>query len=228
MKKTTSARTWRYTGLLFIALAVTVVLSGCASTPSTIVAGPTSARPLVVAQPVPTNGAIYQASSFRPVFEDRRARQIGDVINISITERTTANKTGSSSATKSGGVSFGVPGPLQNKLGATVATSSDNNFADSDNQAASNTFTGNIGATVVEVLPNGNLIVAGEKQIAMNKGTEFIRISGMVNPNSIGANNTVASTAIADARVEYRTNTHMDRAELSSMASRFFLSLLPF
>jgi flagellar L-ring protein precursor FlgH len=81
---------------------------------------------------------------------------------------------------------------------------------------------------VVDVLPNGNLIIAGEKQIAMNKGTEFIRISGMVNPDNITSTNTVASTAIADARVEYRTNTHLDKTELQSMASRFFLSLLPF
>ncbi|UGQ45226.1 flagellar basal body L-ring protein FlgH [Massilia endophytica] len=203
-------------------------LAGCASTPTSIVAGPTTARPLVVAQPAPTNGSIYQASSYRPAFEDRRARQIGDVINIAITERTSAVKSGASSASKSGSVNFGVPGPLQGKFGADLSTSANNKFADADNQSASNTFTGNIGATVVEVLPNGNLIVAGEKQIAMNKGTEFIRISGMVNPDSIGPGNTVASTAIADARVEYRTNSHVDRAELSSMASRFFLSLLPF
>jgi flagellar L-ring protein precursor FlgH len=85
-----------------------------------------------------------------------------------------------------------------------------------------------MGVTVVEVLANGNLVVAGEKQVSMDKGTEFIRVSGVVNPDSIGAGNTVSSTAIADARVEYRTNTHLDRAELSSMASRFFLSLLPF
>jgi flagellar L-ring protein precursor FlgH len=213
---------------IFTLGALAAMLAGCASTPTSIVAGPTSARPLVTAQPAPANGAIFQAASYRPVFEDRRARQIGDVINIAITERTSAVKTGASSSSKSGSVNFGVPGPLQGKLGADISTSADNKFADADNQSASNTFTGNIGATVVEVLPNGNLIVAGEKQIAMNKGTEFIRISGMVNPDSIGPGNTVSSTAIADARVEYRTNSRLDRAELSSMASRFFLSLLPF
>jgi flagellar L-ring protein precursor FlgH len=81
---------------------------------------------------------------------------------------------------------------------------------------------------VVEVLSNGNLIVAGEKQIGMNKGTEYIRFSGMINPDSIATGNTVQSTAVADARVEYRTANSIDRAELSSMASRFFQSLLPF
>jgi flagellar L-ring protein precursor FlgH len=80
---------------------------------------------------------------------------------------------------------------------------------------------------VVEVLSNGNLVIAGEKQVGMNKATEYIRISGMVNPDSINGNS-VASTAIADARVEYRTKSNIDGAEVQSMLSRFFLSLLPF
>ncbi|HEY1151015.1 MAG TPA: flagellar basal body L-ring protein FlgH [Pseudoduganella sp.] len=215
--------------LITIAVAL-ATLAACASTPPTIVAGPTSARPLPPAYPpvAQNNGAIYQTSNFRPAFEDRRARHVGDVISVVITENTAANKTGASSGNKTGSVNFGVPGVLQSRLGTNIATSADNKYADADNQSASNTFRGTIGATVVEVLPNGNLIVAGEKQIAMNKGTEFIRISGMVNPDTISSANSVPSTAIADARVEYRTNTHLDRTELQSMASRFFLSLLPF
>jgi flagellar L-ring protein precursor FlgH len=211
-------------------LTLSAVLSGCSSTPSSIVSGPTTARPLPPAYPpvALNNGAIYQPGSYRPAFEDRRARHVGDVISVVITESTSAVKTGASSGNKSGSVNFGVPGPLQGRLGANINTSSDNKYADADNQSASNTFKGTIGATVVEVLPNGNLIIAGEKQIAMNKGTEFIRISGMVNPDNIVNGNSVASTAIADARVEYRTNSHLDSAELQSMASRFFLSLLPF
>lgn len=206
-----------------------LALAGCAATPSSIVMQPTTARPLAASQlPAPANGAIFQSNAYRPHFEDRRARQVGDVINIVITERTAAVKAGASSGSKSGSVNFGLPGPLQSKFGANVATSAENTHADGDNQSASNTFTGTMGATVVEVLPNGNLIVAGEKQIAMNKGTEFIRFSGMVNPDTIGAGNSVASTAVADARVEYRTSSQVDRAELTAMASRFFLSLLPF
>lgn len=212
-----------------LALAFSALLGGCASDPTSIVAGPTSARPIppqaVTAAP---NGSIYQAQSFRPVFEDRRGRMVGDIINVVITERTTANKNGTSSGSKSGSVGIGLPGPLQGAFGARLATEADNNYADAAAQSASNAFTGTLGVTVVEVLPNGNLVVAGEKQVALDKGTEFIRISGVVNPDTIGAGNSVSSTAIADARVEYRTNTHLDRTELTSMASRFFLSLLPF
>ncbi|WP_028104765.1 flagellar basal body L-ring protein FlgH [Pseudoduganella violaceinigra] len=213
----------------FASIAAALLLSACVGAPTTIVNGPTSARPLPPPYPpaVQNNGAIYQASSYRPAFEDRRARHVGDVINVVITESTSAVKNGASAGNKSGSVNFGVPGLLQNRLGANVATSADNKFADADSQSLSNSFRGTIGATVVEVLSNGNLIIAGEKQVGMNKATEYIRISGMVNPDSINGNS-VASTAIADARVEYRTKSNIDGAEVQSMLSRFFLSLLPF
>ncbi|SDG02409.1 MULTISPECIES: flagellar basal body L-ring protein FlgH [unclassified Duganella] len=212
---------------LFIAAAV---LSGCAATPSSIVSGPKSARPLTSEQlqAVPNNGAIYQASAFRPVFEDRRARHIGDVLTLVITERTSANKSGTASGNKSGSVSAALPKKLQSTFGNPLSVSSENTYTDGDAQTASNAFTGTMGITVVEVLSNGNLIVAGEKQVGMNKGTEYIRFSGMINPDSIATGNTVSSTAVADARVEYRTANSIDRAEVSSMASRFFQSLLPF
>jgi flagellar L-ring protein precursor FlgH len=211
--------------LAFIAL---LALAGCAATPTSIVHQPTSARPMLADAGTPTDGAIFNTGSYRPMFEDRRARHIGDVLTLSIVEKTAAVKAGASSGNKSGSANFGVPGPLQSRLGANVALSTANKFADGDNQSASNTFTGTMGVTVTEVLPNGNLIVVGEKQIAMNKGTEFIRFSGMVNPDSIQDGNVVTSTAVADARVEYRTNSQIDRAEVTSMMSRFFQSMLPF
>lgn len=205
-----------------------LALAGCSTTPSSIVQRPTTARPLLADLAPPSNGSIYQASSYRPLFEDRRARHIGDMLTISIVEKTAAVKAGASSGNKSGSVSFAAPGLLQGKLGGTVAANSANKFADGDNQSASNTFSGSIGVTVTEVLANGNLIVAGEKQIAMNKGVEFIRFSGMINPDTIQSGNVVSSTVVADARVEYRTNSQIDRAEMTAMASRFFQSLLPF
>ncbi|NRR30071.1 flagellar basal body L-ring protein FlgH [Oxalobacteraceae bacterium] len=212
----------------YILILSALALTACSTVPSSIVQTPMSARPLTVEQPAPTNGAIYQTSAFRPIFEDRRARHVGDLLTIVITEKTAAVKAGASSGNKSGSVSASIPYPLQGTFGATVGATSASKFADGDNQSASNTFTGTMGVTVVEVLPNGNLIVAGEKQIAMNKGVEFIRFSGMINPDTIATGNTVASTAVADARVEYRTNSQVDRAEVTAMVSRFFQSLLPF
>jgi flagellar L-ring protein FlgH len=211
--------------ILFLAL---LALAGCNTTPTSIVKGPTSSRPMLADTGTPTDGAIYNAGSFRPMFEDRRARHIGDMLTINIIEKTSAVKAGQSSGSKSGSASFGVPGPLQARIGANVSTSTANKFADQDNQSNSNTFTGTIGVTVSEVLPNGNLIVVGEKQVALDKGIEYIRFSGMVSPDNIQPGNTVSSNVVADARVEYRTSAHIDKAEMNSMLSRFFQSMLPF
>ena len=213
---------------LIAIVAAASAIAGCSTTPSTIVQGPTSSRPMLVQAAPANDGAIYNANSYRPMFEDRRARHIGDLLTVNITERTSAGKSGASTGSKSGSASFSVPGPLQARIGAGVALEGANKFADADTQSASNNFTGTIGVTVTEVLANGNLIVAGEKQVAMNKGIEFIRFSGMVAPDTIQPGNIVSSTVIADARVEYRTNSRVDRAEVSNMFSRFFQSMLPF
>jgi flagellar L-ring protein precursor FlgH len=209
-------------------LALALVLGGCSTIPSSIVQYPTSSRAPAAVPLVPTNGSIFQASTFRPLFEDRRARLVGDLITIVITENTNAVKAGASSGSKTGTASVGVPKLFQSRLGGSIAANSATTFADGDNQSASNVFTGTIGVSVLEVLPNGNLVVAGEKQVAMNKGVEFIRFSGVINPDTIVNGNTVASSRVADARVEYRTNSQIDAAEMTSMVSRFFLSLSPF
>ncbi len=208
--------------LLFLAL------GGCSITPTTIVQRTPTARAPAPAPQIAADGAIFQNSAFRPFFEDRRARLVGDLITITITEKTDAVKAGASSGNKSGSVGFNTPGLLQSRLGANVSTATASKFADGDNQSASNAFNGTIGVTVIEALPNGNLLVSGEKKIAMNKGIEFIRFSGMVSPDTIATGNIVSSTQVADARVEYRTNSQIDQAEVTSMVSRFVQSMLPF
>lgn len=209
--------------LMIFAFAANLV--GCAVTPSTIVQEPTSAKPQK-AVPAPfANGAIYQAAAYRPMFEDRRARMVGDILTITISEKTSAAKTAASSASKTGNVSFTTPAILHQA--GTAAAESSNKFEDKGAVSSANTFTGTLGVTVVDVLPNGNLLVSGEKQVAFDKGTEYIRFSGVVSPDTIATGNIVSSTQVADARVEYRTNTRVDKAEMSSMFSRFFLSLIP-
>jgi flagellar L-ring protein precursor FlgH len=92
---------------------------------------------------------------------------------------------------------------------------------------SSNSFSGSVTVTVIEVLPNGNLVVAGEKQIGLDKGTEYIRLSGVVQPDTILAGNVVSSTKVADARIEYRTTAKFDQAEVMNWLARFFLSFIP-
>ena len=82
--------------------------------------------------------------------------------------------------------------------------------------------------TVIEVLPNGNLVVSGEKQIGINTGSEFVRLSGVVNPTTILAGNVVSSIQVADARLEYRGTGSVDEAQTIGWLARVFQSVLPF
>jgi flagellar L-ring protein precursor FlgH len=81
--------------------------------------------------------------------------------------------------------------------------------------------------TVIDVLENGNLLVSGEKQIAFDRGSEFVRFSGVINPDFIKPGNFIASTQVADARIEYRTGSHLDAAQILSFLQRCFLSFIP-
>ena len=92
---------------------------------------------------------------------------------------------------------------------------------------ARNTFSGTLTVTVDQVLVNGNLHVVGEKQIAINQGTEFIRFSGVVNPRTISGSNSVPSTQVADARIEYVGNGYINEAQNMGWLQRFFLNLSP-
>jgi flagellar L-ring protein precursor FlgH len=216
----------------FVLLTGLLGLAGCGTTPSTIVEHPTSARPQARDVPSAGNGAIYQATAYRPLFEDRRARLVGDVLTITISENTRAGKQAASNASKSSEVDSSistVTGLPFKSLLQGVGLNADGSVKYDDKSAlnSSNTFTGNVTVTVIEVLPNGNLIVAGEKQIGLDKGTEYIRLSGVVQPDTIQAGNTVLSSKVADARIEYRTSAKFDTAEVMGWLGRFFLSFIP-
>ena len=217
--------------ILLVCIGMLVSLFGCASVPESIVQMPTTAKPQQALAAMPVNGAIFQASAYRPLFEDRRARLVGDILTIAINEKTSAGKSAASSGSKTGSANFAVPTvvglPLKTFQDSKLTASSSTKFEDKDAGSASNNFTGTIGVTVVDVLANGNLVVSGEKQVALDRGAEFIRFSGVVSPDTIATGNVVSSTLVADARVEYRTNSRIDKAELMGLLARFFFSFLP-
>ena len=210
-----------------------IMLGGCADPLRKVeVQQPLTARSPMPA-PVPqSDGAIYHAAAYRPLFEDRFARLVGDTLTININEKLQASKQASSSANKTGSTNFEVPTvqhfPLKFLAGSTLAADSKSDFAGKGDSSANNVFTGAITVTVIEVLPNGNLLVSGEKQIGINQGSEFIRLSGVVNPTTIQAGNVVSSTQVADARLEYRGTGYIDEAQTMPWLQRVFLSVLPF
>jgi len=209
-----------FMGVLFV--------SGCAITPDSIIKQPNTAKPPSASKPTASSGAIFNSYGYRPLFEDRKPRYVGDIVTINITENTSATKAGGSSASKDGSVDSGITAAFD-KVVRKTGFAADSSVSYDDKAAAnsSNVFTGSITATVVDVLPNGYLAVSGEKQISFDKGTEFVRFSGIVNPDNITLGNFVPSTKVADARIEYRTNSRIDASQVASIIARFFLSLAP-
>lgn len=219
----------------FLAIVALVLLSGCAAvqtTPPTAVHQPMTAIPEARAQMVPANGAIYQASHARPLFEDRRARNVGDTLTINLVERNAAQKASNANATRGSSMSGGITTlgrvPLAGLGGLEVEAGADSTFTGSGAATANNAFNGTITVTVIEAYPNGNLLVSGEKQLAINQGNEFIRFSGVINPNTITGANTVQSTQVADARIEYKGSGYIDESQRMGWLQRFFLAVLPF
>jgi flagellar L-ring protein FlgH len=214
------------------------VLAACVTTtPPTSVMQPMTVRPQVAAVPQAASGSIFQATYqpalvYRPLFEDRRARNVGDIITVNIIESNAANKKSDSSTKRSSDNNFGVTNvtglPGKSFLGAGLAANSDFQFSGEGAAASTNVFTGTITVTVTDVLPNGNLIVSGEKQVGIGPGSEFIRLSGVINPVTITGANSVNSVQIADARIEYRANGQIENAQNMGWLSRFFLNVLPF
>lgn len=209
-----------------------LLLAACgALTQPTAVHQPMTARPAPAPAISDANGSIYGAAT-RPLFEDRRARLVGDTMTVNLVEKTQASKDSNASTSRGGSTSVSLPtvsgAPGKFLAGLSVGGSDTTSFAGKGAAAANNAFTGTITVTVIEVYPNGNLLVSGEKQVAINQGQEFIRFSGVVNPSYVTSSNTVQSVQVADARVEYKGSGYIDEAQTMGWLQRFFLNVLPF
>ncbi|MDR3299716.1 MAG: flagellar basal body L-ring protein FlgH [Candidatus Accumulibacter sp.] len=218
--------------LLLAALAV-CILTACNTVPPTNVHQPMTARPSPRGESLAANGSIYNPGASRTLFEDRRARYVGDTMTIVIAETTSASTQSSTNVSRSGSISASVPTvsglPGKSLLqGLGLSAQSANDFSGAGDAAARNVFTGNITVTVIEVLPNGNLLVSGEKQVSIGHGTEYIRLSGVVNPYFISTANTINSSNVADARVEYKETGAISEAQVMGWLARFFMTVLPF
>lgn len=218
------------------ALAAGLLLGGCAQIPrEPLVHQPMTARTdMSVRTAAPVNGSIYRTSfGAQALFEDRRPRYVGDVLTILVSENVNASKNSAANASRNGSTTSTL-GLIPGLFSGLISSSQDANASGQNVMSAkgganaANTFNGVITVTVVEVLPNGNLLVSGEKQMLINQGTEFIRFSGVVNPRTVSANNTVPSTQVADAKIEYSAKGYIDEAQTMGWLQRLFLNVLPF
>jgi len=215
-------------------LAVTALLAGCATPypqPQVELAH-TPVVNLPNVQPVAaSNGAIYQAASYRPLFEDHRARLVGDTLTVNITERVSASQTSTSELSKTGALAAGVTAlPLiagNSFARASAAANSANDNKGKGSNQNTNEFTGAITAVVTGVLPNGHLMISGEKQIGVNSNVDVLRFSGQVDPRAIGQGNAVQSTAVANVRIAQRGRGATADAHSVGWLARFFLNIAP-
>lgn len=193
-------------------------------------------RPTPPPQPVlppASSGAIYQPARGLSLFEDVKARRVGDTVTIRLAEKTQASKSASSDASKDSSIDTGIPiigGKTITRNGKDLLNSeweTEQDFSGKGSSSQSNSLSGNITVTVAEVYANGNLLVRGEKWLTLNQGEEFVQISGIIRPVDIGSDNSVDSYKVADARITYSGSGALADANRPGILTRFFLKLWP-
>jgi flagellar L-ring protein precursor FlgH len=175
-------------------------------------------------------GTIYNPAASFDLFMDLRARQVGDILTVLLVERTNASKESSTSTEKGSSVDTGMPilggKPITYKGNPILNNELDSSssFDGKADSSQSNRLDGSITVTVAGRLPNGNLLVRGEKQITINQGQEFVQLQGIVRPVDIGPENTVPSTKIGDAQITYSGKGHLADTNRPGWLARFFNS----
>lgn len=177
-------------------------------------------------------GGLFKTSTYRPAFEDRRARMPGDIVTVQITENISARQSSSSSIDRSGSVDASVSAlPFLNKSSTDrlgVGGKSSNVFGGKGGTESAHNFSGTISATVMEILPNGHLALYGEKQIGLNENVDVLKFSGTVAPHTILPGNVVSSNQVANVRIASRNRGAQGESQAIGWLSRVFLSVLPF
>lgn len=202
-------------------------------------------RPVALPPLQTRDGAIYHAGYDVRLFEDARARRVGDILTVNLVENTSGSKSATTSISKSTDTTisnptilgttplFNTPSilPLASKRNNNLnfGLDSSNEFEGDGSSSQSNSLSGSLSVTVAEVLPNGYLVIRGEKVVSLNQGHEYVRLSGIVRPVDIRPDNTVLSTQVADARIEYSGSGAVADSNKIGWLARFFISsLFPF
>jgi flagellar L-ring protein precursor FlgH len=222
-------------------ISVVAILAGCAELPSaskqSLVNGETTARPEVQEKVATSKGSLVPTSkpaavTHKGLFEERRAVRVGDTLTVMLNETTRASKDIGTNARRlssnglNAGFNMSSGTATPTALNSGVNTNGNTNFDSKGGSSASNQFLGTITVTVLEVLPNGNLNVAGEKRLAVGHEEEVIRFGGIVSPSTLQGN-TVLSSQVADARIEYRGQGITDQIQNPGMLTKLFSKFSP-
>jgi len=210
-----------------IGLAAALLLSGCAGVAPRDRASFEPPAPSAMPDYRPVDGSIYSRASARPLFEDLKARNVGDLLTIVLVESTNASKSASTTTNKESSVDMPLPTIFGSNKGKQIFDNSveaNRDFSGAGDSSQSNSLSGTITVSVVDVYPNGNLLVRGQKSVWLNQGEEYVQISGIVRPEDISADNRVSSNRVANARIAYAGTGALADANAQGWLSRFFNS----
>lgn len=183
----------------------------------------------------PSSGSLFVGARNVSLFTDVRAHEVGDIVSVLLVESTSAAKSADTDVAKGSNASitnptiFGAPVTINGRYDLGVELQSNSAFEGEGSSNQSNSLQGSIAVQVSKVLPNGSLVVRGEKWIKINQGDEYIRLSGIIRSEDVSPFNTVPSTLIADARISYGGTGVLNQSNTPGWLSRFFMSpLVPF
>jgi len=203
------ARRHRATRLAVLTLALAGAGGGCVVVPPAPNEDWDPPAPLPVVSAAANGGSLYQPGGIEPLFEDLRARRIGDIINVQLDERTDATKRATTSANKSTSVELPTPTLLgtvarfDGRDFLNMEATAGSEFTGAGDSAQSNRLSGTVAVSIIQTYPNGNLAIRGQKRLTLNRGSEVVRVAGIVRGADIRPDNSVSSTDIADARITY-------------------------
>ena len=215
--------------LLAFMLALALAMPGCADEGFGRAPGITATLPPPLAEPLPATGSLYSAASFTSLTGDRRARRVGDLVTILLSERTQARKSATSDAARDSKTGITLPDtlPFTSIPSGLTSGGMKQAFKGSGSAAQDNQLSGQLTVTVARVLPGGVLMVAGEKRLTLNRGEEQVQLTGLVRIDDLGPDNTVFSSRVADARIRYSGTGQIADQSKQGWLARFFTKVAP-
>jgi flagellar L-ring protein precursor FlgH len=174
--------------------------------------------------------SIYQSSSTWFLLEDIKPRHVGDTLTVTLREKTDAVKNAKNETKKetddqiTAATILGAPITASDRQLLMTKLASTYDFKGNADSTQSNSLTGSVTVTVVDVLANGNLVVQGEKWININQGDEYIRLRGIVRASDISPDNTISSERVANAQIEYSGKGTFADANEPGWLTKFFNS----
>lgn len=224
-------RRFNFTVALAIAGALSFVTSAADAKKAKPKPGFGATMPLPAPVPQQADGSIFQvANGYAALHEGLRARAVGDPLTVVLMERITSSKSAGSKTQREGGFGITPPtaGPLDFLNPNALKASGESSFNGNGTASQTSSLGGEVSVTIAQLLGNGTAVIRGEKRLTLSQGEEWVQFSGIIRLADLDQQNRIASTRVADARVEYSGNGQVARASREGWLQRFFNMITPF